>query len=269
MTETNGRVTGVAFSTDRRTLAAAHFYGASLWDLQDHQLLWDEHIISEHGKHQPILKGICQGVAFSPHPRGETLCIIDGIGVALLDVAARKPLADGRPDLPGRSGRAVVIPGGRTIAQWVDGRVILWDVANRTKAEIRSVPVGRFSFDGKTVAVADRDSVLLWDVPARRPLTRLEIPGGVTEVQFSPDGDSLALVTKGAVEIWDVKLESWVALAGRIANRNFTREEWAQHFPDERYRQTIDELPMPPDTEPGQESGPTTGARKDSASVRK
>ena len=37
-------------------------------------------------------------------------------------------------------------------------------------------------------------------------------------------------------------------IAGRVANRNFTRDEWRQFFPDEpNYRPTFPELPVPPD----------------------
>ena len=46
--------------------------------------------------------------------------------------------------------------------------------------------------------------------------------------------------------LWDVDLESWQRRAARIANRNFTREEWRQYFPDETtYRPTFPELPVP------------------------
>jgi hypothetical protein len=49
------------------------------------------------------------------------------------------------------------------------------------------------------------------------------------------------------VVLWDVDLESWQRLAGRIANRNFTRDEWRQYFPDEPYRPTFPDLPVPPE----------------------
>ena len=48
--------------------------------------------------------------------------------------------------------------------------------------------------------------------------------------------------------LWDVDLESWQRIAGQIANRNFTRDEWRQYFPDEPYRPTFPELPVPPET---------------------
>jgi hypothetical protein len=73
----------------------------------------------------------------------------------------------------------------------------------------------------------------------------------VNSVAFSPDGRALAAGYAGGgvggVVLWDVDLESWQRLAGRIANRNFTRDEWRQYFPDKPYRQTFPDLPAPPE----------------------
>ena len=51
----------------------------------------------------------------------------------------------------------------------------------------------------------------------------------------------------GGVVLWDVDLESWQRRAGRIANRNFTREEWREYFPETPYRATFPDLPVPPE----------------------
>jgi hypothetical protein len=48
--------------------------------------------------------------------------------------------------------------------------------------------------------------------------------------------------------LWDVDLESWQCLAGRIANRNLTRDEWRRFLPEgTRYHPTFPELPIPPE----------------------
>ena len=103
-----------------------------------------------------------------------------------------------------------------------------------------------FSPDGKTIAagyslVGGGGGVVLWDVAARKRLADEPLPvkeGDVTSVAFSPDGKTIAAGydvggVGGGVVLWDVDLESWQRIAGRIANRNFTREEWRQYFPDE------------------------------------
>ncbi len=51
----------------------------------------------------------------------------------------------------------------------------------------------------------------------------------------------------GGVVLRDLDLESWKRMAGEIANRNFTREEWWRYFPDEPYRRTFPKLLWPSD----------------------
>ena len=50
--------------------------------------------------------------------------------------------------------------------------------------------------------------------------------------------------------LWDVDLNSWLRIAGRVANRNLTWAEWQEYFPDESvvaYRRTFRHLPWPAD----------------------
>jgi hypothetical protein len=61
--------------------------------------------------------------------------------------------------------------------------------------------------------------------------------------------------------LWDVDLNSWQQIAGRIANRNFTRDEWRQYFPDEAYRPTFPDLPVPPEETSTGSAVPTAGPR--------
>jgi hypothetical protein len=88
-------------------------------------------------------------------------------------------------------------------------------------------------------------------------------------VAFSPDGKALTAgyygvgvggTRVGGVVLWDVDLNSWRRLAGLIANRNLTRAEWRQYFPDRpEYRPTFPDLPVPPlDPPPGEGAGANT-----------
>ena len=44
--------------------------------------------------------------------------------------------------------------------------------------------------------------------------------------------------------LWDLDLESWQRRAGQIANRNFTRKEWRDYFPETPYRVIFPDLPV-------------------------
>jgi WD40 repeat protein len=128
-----------------------------------------------------------------------------------------------------------------------------------------------FSPDGKAVAAGyrggdggDGGGVVVWDAAARERLAGAPLPvpeGFVSSVAFSPDGKALAAGYYGGVVLWDVDLNSWQRRASQIANRNFTRDEWRQYFPDEAYRPTFPDLPVPPEETSTVSAAPTAGSR--------
>jgi len=91
-----------------------------------------------------------------------------------------------------------------------------------------------FSPDGKTLASGSYDNtVILWDV-AKRQQVGAPLAGhssSVTSVAFSPDGKTLVSGSYDKkVMLWDVDVQSWVARAKRIANRELTTEERRQYL---------------------------------------
>jgi len=72
---------------------------------------------------------------------------------------------------------------------------------------------------------------------------------GVRSVAFGPGGTIAAGYGSGGggVVLLNGDPASWRAKAGQVANRNFTRGEWRQFFPDTPYRRTIRSFPWPHD----------------------
>jgi WD40 repeat protein len=134
-----------------------------------------------------------------------------------------------------------------------------WNISDPIHPERLSVIPGftgniigvTFDKEGKILASASEDdqTILLWDLSdPRRPvlmysLGRLERSIGSIEIR--PDGKSLiSASTDGSLIIWDLDPMSWIQKACQIAGRNFTQEEWAQYFPDEKYRTTCPQWPV-------------------------
>jgi WD40 repeat protein len=272
--QTTGTISGIAFSPDGRTLAVGTGGSASVvmpWDVAACRLL--------DGGPLPVPEGFVVGVVFSPD--GRTLvsgCI--GVGassVILWDAATGRRLEVlPLPVAEGATSNVLFSPDGRTLAASYNigvgggvGGVVLWDAATRRQLAGSPLPVAEgtltriaFSPDGRTLAascnaVGSGVGVVLWDVATRQRKVGGPLPmneGAIWNVAFSPDGTKLAALNIGdgtgvgsGLVLWDVALESWRQIAGRIANRNFTWDEWRQYIPDEAYRRTFRELPWPSD----------------------
>ena len=269
-----GDVWSVAFSPDGKTLAAGYSSGGGkgagvvLWDVATRSQLLKEPLA--------VPEGDVQSVAFSPD--GKTLAagysnVGKGAGVVLWDVATRTRWGESPLAVPEGDVRSVAFsPDGKTLAAGYSSSgggkgagVVLWDVGTRSQQLLKeplAVPEGdvrsvAFSPDGKTLAAGYSSGgqgagVVLWDVATRMRWgeSPLAVPAGdVWSVAFSPDGKTLAAGYAGGssgVVLWDVDLKSWQRRAGEIANRNFTRDEWRQYFPDTPYRPTFPDLPVVP-----------------------
>jgi WD40 repeat protein len=267
-----GGIQKVALSPDGRTLLAvgfsitSHGGGVMLYDVKRRTRLMTERLNTP---------GRISSVAFNPD--GKTLAVgyenHEGGGVSLWEVAPRlrlvaEALALDKDTVKGlafsRDGKILAAGG-------TSGSVALLDAAQQSRlmAEILVLSVA-FSPDGKTLAAGGYGGVILWcDVAGRTRLVAEPLAvseGAVSSVTFSPDGKTLAAgyhvgPDKGGVLLLDFDLGSWRRLAGRIANRNLTRDEWRQYFPDEPYRPTFDDLPMPPEVNPSSPSATTSAAR--------
>ncbi len=142
------------------------------------------------------------------------------------------------------------------------GTVLLYDVkTGRQKGKQLSAAEGglkcvRFAPDGKTLATGYKagsdgvpSGVILWDVATREPFgPPLQLADGQPyALEYRADGKILALGHTRGVSLFDMDVGSWIEKAQRIANRNFTADEWDRYYPGEPYHRTIRSLPWPND----------------------
>jgi WD40 repeat protein len=271
LTVPEGDITSVAFSPDGATIAAgygvivdinANHGGVVLWDVARRARL--------AAKPLTVDEGVVSRIAFSPD--GMTLAAGYGVGggggVVLWDVARRTRSAPEPLPVPEGKVRSIDFgpDGTALVAGYGAGGVVIWDVARRARlAAQASVVAGEgvqsmaynprrkvlaVGYDGGVVGGARRGGVVLWDVAQRARLVTQPLAvdeGSVSSVAFSLDGKTLAAGysrSRGGVVLWDVDLESWRDIAGRVANRNLTWDEWREYFPDEpRYHSTFPDLP--------------------------
>jgi WD40 repeat protein len=107
-----------------------------------------------------------------------------------------------------------------------------------------------YSSDGQQLAVVfatkSGSTVQLWDMARHESiLPDLSAPRGLTyKVLMTADASRLVWVSEGYGPIvWDARLDSWLARACRIANRNLTAAEWNQYLPEEPYERVCASQP--------------------------
>ena len=94
-------------------------------------------------------------------------------------------------------------------------------------------------------AVLCSNSVVLFDASGVR-LRPSPLNVKVGQMAFGPEGH-IAAISGGHVEVFDADPASWRRKALETANRNFTRQEWKQFFPDMPYRRTSRSFCFPRD----------------------
>jgi len=142
-----------------------------------------------------------------------------------------------------------------------DKIIILWNISDPEQPQyIRSLKGDGFGIlnivfrpDGKWLASAGwKPTISLWEIT--NPVNAYQI-GALTgqkkatySLAFSPDGKNLVSGNhEGNVILWDLDPVSLKEKSCQVAGRNFTRNEWTQYFPNEKYRKTCEQWPLEPE----------------------
>jgi WD40 repeat protein len=124
-----------------------------------------------------------------------------------------------------------------------DGKVLFLDPRTGQQAQPSlqatdgNITYLAFSPDGQGLAVADDQTVNLWDLRSRRPLGDAfgPWPGADPITLFEPNG-RLLTVLLGNAEQWPTDVATWERFACGIVGRNLTPAEWADVLPTRAYR---------------------------------
>jgi WD40 repeat protein len=247
-----GYVLSVAFSPDGATLASGSEDDAViLWNVDTHQQVGE----LLHGEASYV-----SSIAFSPD--GTKLASVSDDGTVILwDIDARQQISKLTQRYNSILASVAFSPDGTKLASSsVDGTIILWNVdtsqqiGEPVQRDTYSVGSVAFSPDGVTLASGSDDGIItLWDVETHQqigePIQRAIYP--VKSVAFSPDGTKLAAgSTDGNIMLWEMSMYSWFEKSCQRSGRNFTRNEWARYFPNEKYRKTCEQWPLEPEITP-------------------
>ena len=241
LTGHSGRVTTVVFSSDGKTIASGATY--THWSSDSSIRLWD----AKTGKHLRTIETptLVHRLAFSPD--NETLASISGnnaihiwntdTGELKVDLTKLRVKSKSKP--------VSVFPDGKKeIYENDDGTYTLLDVETGHQKPFlrgfnpslslfyspfyRSVQKQKlalkYSPDGKTLAIIDDRSVVLWDIETDTHKATLSgHKKHIPSIKFSPDGQFLSTAADKTIYLWNTKTGEQKAACPRDGRyRNFT-----------------------------------------------
>ena len=272
-----GSVSKVTFSPEGMTLAAGYGYGYSTQKLGGGIVVWN---LAERKLIRSTLdvrEGVVTDIAFDAG--GTTLASaysgtsVSG-GVVLWDAVRGRRLHTPILSLPESSVDGLSFsPDGETLAVGIGtshgGGVVLWDI--KTRRRLTDIPLS-IPRGGRTVVTISPDfamlagasggdgRIVLWDFHSRERLADVSLPvpdGQSNSIVFSSDGRFIAANYSGmklpsGVVIWDsFSVASWLIVAGQVANRNLSVEEWREYMFRPVYKPTYPSLPVPSSVQSG------------------
>jgi RNA polymerase sigma factor (sigma-70 family) len=206
--ENEKQLNWVEFSPDGKMLAACNSDSTVL--------LWNVASGKEGARYKHNDRRV-QNIAFSPD--GKLLAAIGDQHIVIWDIHDGKDLHT----ITGRSSyfsRLAFSPDGKLLLESSVNAIRLCDVT--TGKRLADLKFGRanpseyvlnstfaFAPDGKTLAIDLGDRIVLWDLPTRKEVKRLErcssgIWRGTDWLAFSRDGKQLASLMSGKITLWDI-----------------------------------------------------------------
>lgn len=223
------RINCIAFSPDKKLLAAGDEHAVKIWDVASCQKL---HTFIGHG-------GPVQAVAFSSDG-SRILTSYGGTSIKVWDVISGRELklSKDSSEVDVRSDTQVVktldgpikcmaVSADGTLGASTDGYrdLIVWNLktgkyAATIKGSNYEITSAAISCDGKTIAAGCGDRVRLWDVDkGGRNRILLGGPHSASLVAFSPDGSKIASGGgDNQITIWDVQSGRRLRIIYRVGN---------------------------------------------------
>jgi WD40 repeat protein len=242
-------VMDMAFSWDAGTLiTAAADQTIRFWDVKTRTSLGPP-------------RAVADSAALSPLPDGTLL--VGEKRTTVWDIRRQRPL--GPPSWPGQHHKTVADREGSVLAvpsSNDDGAIIFWDIQHgrelaRTPKTDDSVDALAFSPDGDVIVATDSNprsqqgKVRFWDVRSGRQLGGTISTSLPRALAMTPDGKRLILYTAGGALTtidsvqWSADTDALGTRLCQVAGRNLTTKEWSRFLPDDEYRSTCQQWPIP------------------------